>query len=96
MPSRKADPLTLASRDTMHRYFLSVAMILCNIMDFSKYITIFRFTPNCKIYGSCVSCTAIYIVLPLQLFSTMIGLLSHSVSATCFDPSPLPLVSDNC
>ena len=40
MPSRKADLLTLASRDTVHRYFLSVAMILCNKMDFSKYLTI--------------------------------------------------------
>ena len=35
MPSRKADLLTLGSRDTVHRYFLSVAMILCNKMDFS-------------------------------------------------------------
>ena len=40
MPSRKADLLRLASRDTVHRYFLSVAMILCNKMDFSKYLTI--------------------------------------------------------
>ena len=31
--------------------------------------------------------------VPLQLFSTMIGLPSRSVYATCFDPSLLPLVS---
>ena len=35
MPSRKVDPLTLGSRDSVHRYFLSVAIILCNKMDFS-------------------------------------------------------------
>ena len=29
------DPLTLGSRDTVHRYFLSLAIILCNKMDFS-------------------------------------------------------------
>ena len=57
MPSRKADPLTLASRDTVHRYFLSVAMILCNKMDFSKYLTIQIQSKLVKIYGSCVSCT---------------------------------------
>ena len=34
-PSRKADLLTLGSRDTVYGYFLSVAMILCNKMDFS-------------------------------------------------------------
>ena len=35
MPSRKADLFTLGSRDTVCRYLLSVAMILCNKMDFS-------------------------------------------------------------
>ena len=35
MSSRKADLLTLGSRDTVHRQFLSVAIILCNKMDFS-------------------------------------------------------------
>ena len=35
MPSRKADSLTLGSRDTVHRYFLRAAIILCNKMDFS-------------------------------------------------------------
>ena len=35
MPSRKAGSLTLGSRDTVHRYLLSVAIILCNKMDFS-------------------------------------------------------------
>ena len=35
MPSRKVNLLTLCSRDTIHRYLLSVAMILCNKMDFS-------------------------------------------------------------
>ena len=35
MPSRKADSLTLGSRDTVHGYLLSVAMILCNKMDFN-------------------------------------------------------------
>ena len=35
MPSVKAYPLTLGSRDTVHRYFLSVAVILCNKMNFS-------------------------------------------------------------
>ena len=32
IPSRKADQFTLASRDTVQRYFLSVAMI-CAISD---------------------------------------------------------------
>ena len=35
MLSRKVDLLTLGSRDTVHRYFLSVAIILCNKMDLS-------------------------------------------------------------
>ena len=35
MPSRKADPVTLGSRGTVHRYLMSVAIILCNKMDFS-------------------------------------------------------------
>ena len=39
MPSRKADPLTLG--DTVHRYFLSVTMILYDKMDFSFGVTAF-------------------------------------------------------
>ena len=35
MPSRKVDSLTLDSRHTVHRYFSSVAINLCNKMDFS-------------------------------------------------------------
>ena len=35
MPSRKADLFTLDSGDTVHRWLMSVAMLLCNKSDFS-------------------------------------------------------------
>ena len=63
-------------------------------MDFSKYLTIQIHSELVRFMVAVFPVLLYtYIVLPLQLFSTMIGLLSHSVSATCFDPSPLPLVS---
>ena len=54
MPSRKADSLTLGSIDTLHRYFLSVTIILCNKMDFS-------FGTNMAGYYSVIYCLSVVV-----------------------------------
>ena len=56
MPSRKAHPLTLGSRDTVQRYFLSIAIILCNKIDFS-------FGMNMAGYYSIVYCLCVVVIV---------------------------------
>ena len=56
MPSRKADLLILGSIDTVYRYFLSVAIILCNKINFS-------FGTNMAGYYSIVYCLSVVVVV---------------------------------
>ena len=72
MPSRKADLLTLGSRDTVHRYFLSVAIILCNKMDFSFGVNMAGFCRVSHIYGLSFSSTLVKLAI-----ANMVAVKSH-------------------
>ena len=51
MPSKKVDLLTLDSGDTVHIEFLSVAMILCDKMDFNFGVNMVSFCRDSHIYS---------------------------------------------